>query len=219
VLAHEVGHYKRGHILKGLGLSLLSSFVLFYLLWLVASSPEVALALGFASHSVHAGLTAAAWLYGPLSLALGAGAQALSRRYEYEADAYAVATTGKGRDLADALKRLSTDQLANLNPHPWKVWLEYSHPPVVERVRKILEGEKRQGPSAIGWLMEGCDTRLSPGGKQQIGGKLDFQALLSVWCSTLEFSCKLRRQRRRVFGTPLPYSKFRWRVPSCKTST
>jgi STE24 endopeptidase len=79
----------------------------------------------------------ASWFFGPLSLLLGVAAQAFSRKNEFEADAYAVATTGKGADLIEALKRLSADQLANFNPHPWKVWLEYSHPPLLQRVEAI----------------------------------------------------------------------------------
>lgn len=137
VLAHEVGHFKRGHIVKGMALSLVSSFLLFYFLSLVLGSPQVSAAFGFAEHSVHAGLTAASWLYGPFSLLLGVGAQWLSRKYEFEADAFAVKTTGERENLIEALKRLSADSLSNLNPHPWKVWLEYSHPPVTERLRLI----------------------------------------------------------------------------------
>jgi STE24 endopeptidase len=137
VLAHEVGHFKRGHVLKGLALSLISSFVLFYLLSLVLHSEAVSRAFGFTTLTVYGGLTAAAWLYGPLSLVLGAAGQALSRRYEFEADAFAVRTTGAAQDMISALKRLSADHLADLNPHPWKVFLEYSHPPVLERVRAI----------------------------------------------------------------------------------
>jgi STE24 endopeptidase len=137
VLAHEVGHFKRGHILKGLGLSLASSFVLFYLLSLVLQSSAVSEAFGFLTPSVYGGLTAAAWLYGPLSLLLEVFTQALSRKYEFQADAFSVETTGAAQAMIDALKRLSTDHLADLNPHPWKVFLEYSHPPVLERVREI----------------------------------------------------------------------------------
>lgn len=63
--------------------------------------------------------------------------QSLSRKYEYEADEFAVRTYGNGAALAGALKRLSTESLSNLNPHPWKVWLEYSHPPVTARLKAI----------------------------------------------------------------------------------
>lgn len=137
VLAHEVGHFKKGHIVQSLGVSILSSLVLLFLLSRFLLHPEISLALGFEQHSVHSGLTVASWFFGPLSLLLGVAAQAFSRKNEFEADAYAVATTGKGEDLIEALKRLSADQLANLSPHPWKVWLEYSHPPLLRRVEAI----------------------------------------------------------------------------------
>lgn len=137
VLAHEVGHFKKGHIVKSLGVSILSSLVLLFLLSRLLLNPEISLALGFQQHSVHSGLTVASWFFGPLSLLLGIAVQAFSRKNEFEADAYAVATTGKGADLIEALKRLSADQLANFNPHPWKVWLEYSHPPLLQRVEAI----------------------------------------------------------------------------------
>jgi STE24 endopeptidase len=137
VLAHEVGHFKKGHIVKGLILSFVSSLVLLFLLSRLALSQEIVAAFGFGQYSIQAGLTAAAWFFGPISLVLGVGAQALSRKNEFEADAFAVETTGKGEDLAEALKRLSADQLANFHPHPWKVWLEYSHPPLSQRVRAI----------------------------------------------------------------------------------
>lgn len=137
VLAHEVGHFKKGHILKGLLISISSSFVLIFLLSRALLYPEISLALGFPAHSVHSGLTVASWFFGPLSLVLGVAAQAFSRKNEFEADAFAVETTGRGEDLIEALKRLSADQLANFNPHPWKVWLEYSHPPLLQRVEAI----------------------------------------------------------------------------------
>jgi STE24 endopeptidase len=137
VLAHEVGHFKKGHILKSLALSIISTFVMLFLLSRFLLNPEISLALGFPTHSVHSGLTVASWFFGPISLLIGIAAQAFSRKNEFEADAFAVATTGKGADLIEALKRLSADQLANFNPHPWKVWLEYSHPPLLQRVEAI----------------------------------------------------------------------------------
>lgn len=137
VLAHEVGHFKRGHIPRMITASLVSLFVLFFLLSLVLNSPAATAAVGFAHHSVHAGLVVAFWLYGPLSLVLGLLTQRLSRKHEFEADEYAARTTGAGPELAMALKRLSAESLSNLDPHPWKVWLEYSHPPVIQRIRRL----------------------------------------------------------------------------------
>lgn len=139
VLAHEVGHFKRKHILKLVGISLTTSFALFYALSLLVRNETIAYALGFPAPSLTAGFTAAILLYGPLSLVLDLLANALSRKFEFEADAFAARTAGGGATLAQALKRLSADNLSSLNPHKLSIWLEYSHPPVVERVRALKD--------------------------------------------------------------------------------
>lgn len=137
VLAHEVGHFKLGHIKKQMLLSFVVSFLLFFLLGKVLHSERAAIALGFSEWKVHAGLLGAFLLYSPFSLILGAFTSAISRRFEFEADAFAVRTTGSAHPLIDALKKLSKENLSNLSPHPWKVKLEYSHPPLVERLRAL----------------------------------------------------------------------------------
>ncbi len=138
VLAHEVGHFKKKHILRQLGLSLVSSFLLFWLFSRILSSDDPAMRFGFVGPSVHAAFTIAFWFYAPFSLLSGLMMQGLSRKFEFEADAYARETTGDAPALAEALKRLSVESLSNLNPHPWKVFLDYSHPPVIQRVRALL---------------------------------------------------------------------------------
>lgn len=137
VLAHEVGHFKRGHVPKMLGVSLLSSLALFYALSWAIALPAASIAFGFAEHSLHAGLTVAFWVYSPLSTLMEVLVQGLSRKHEFEADAFAAETTGEAHSLAEGLKRLSAGHLANLDPHPLKVFLEYSHPPVLQRVRAL----------------------------------------------------------------------------------
>jgi STE24 endopeptidase len=141
VLAHEVGHFKRGHILKQIALSFLVFFGMFWLLSLVLGNrEEVAALMGFGAPSLEASLTVAVLLYAPLGLLVGLIFQVLSRKYEFEADAYARETTGEGAALVEALKRLSVDSLSNLNPHPWKVFLDYSHPPVTRRIAALRSG-------------------------------------------------------------------------------
>ncbi len=93
-------------------------------------------AFGVDSPSVYAGVIFVSILLRPLSLILSVGGAALSRRHERQADRFAVATTGRGDLLASGLKRLSKDNLTNLTPHPFYVFLEYSHPPTLERVRR-----------------------------------------------------------------------------------
>jgi len=140
VVAHEIGHYKRGHILKGLVLSILQAGAVFWLLSLFLHRVALFQAFGIETPSVHAGLVFFSLLYAPLELVLSLAMQAFSRRNEFEADAWARETTGQPERLASALKRLSADSLSNLTPHPLYVALHHSHPPLVERVRALGAG-------------------------------------------------------------------------------
>ncbi|MGE4233944.1 MAG: M48 family metallopeptidase [Bacteriovoracia bacterium] len=137
ILAHEIGHYKRGHIFKQLTLSISTSLLLFFFLSKVIYNEEVFEAFHVEQMSVYAGLVFAGLLYSPVSSILGLFSLYLSRLYEFEADAYASATTHKPEDLVSGLKRLSVDSLSNLSPHPVKVFLEYTHPPVLDRVAAL----------------------------------------------------------------------------------
>ena len=137
VLAHEVGHYKRGHIPKMLTFAVLHFGVLFYLLSLVLASPELQRAFYVEQPSVAAGLVFFGLLYTPVELVLSVLLNALSRRHEYQADRFAAETTGDGALLVGALKRLAIENLSNLTPHPMVVALEASHPPVVHRIRAL----------------------------------------------------------------------------------
>jgi STE24 endopeptidase len=142
VLAHEVGHFKRKHILKSIAVSLLTTFLLFFLFSRILASNSLAASFGFSHPSVEAAFTIAYWFYAPFSLWAALLAHALSRKFEFEADAYARETTRDPASLVSALKKLSVESLSNLNPHPWKVFLDYSHPPVTQRLRKLLEGSR-----------------------------------------------------------------------------
>ncbi|NOT30607.1 MAG: M48 family metallopeptidase [Planctomycetes bacterium] len=137
VVAHEIGHYKRGHIKQGLALGILQAGVVFYLLSLFLGQAGLFRAFGVEQASVHAGLVFFSLLYTPLALLLSLGMQAFSRRNEFEADAFARATTGDSERLARALERIAADSLSNLTPHPLYVALHHSHPPLVERLRAL----------------------------------------------------------------------------------
>jgi STE24 endopeptidase len=137
VVAHEIGHYRRGHVQWGLAIALAHAGVLFFLLSLVAETPSLLAAFGIDRPSVHAGLVVFAVLVTPLELPLSLALNALSRRHERAADRFATDAVGSGRDLARGLRRLAADTLTNLTPHPWYVALHHSHPPVVERVRAL----------------------------------------------------------------------------------
>jgi len=141
VLAHEIGHWRLRHILKGLIVGIVKMGVLLGLLSIAVRWQPLFEAFGVDQVSVHAGLVFFLLLYTPVSLALSVGINQLSRRHEFEADAFAATTTGKPESLIQALKKLSRDNLSNLTPHPLTVFLEHSHPPVLERVR-TLKGMK-----------------------------------------------------------------------------
>ena len=137
VLAHEIGHYKRKHILQGMVIGILHSGILFFLLSVFLGSPGLYQAFRLSQTSVYTGLLFFGLLYTPVELLLSVALNALSRRNEYEADRFAAATTGDPASLTGALKRLSTDNLSNLTPHPFYVFLNYSHPPLLARLRAI----------------------------------------------------------------------------------
>jgi STE24 endopeptidase len=137
VVAHEIGHYKKGHILQGLALSILQAGAVFYLLSIVLARPGLYEAFGLEQPSVYAGLLFFSLLYAPIDLVLSYLMQAFSRRNEFQADAWARTTTGEPERLVSALKRLSADSLSNLTPHPLYVKLHHSHPPLVERIRAL----------------------------------------------------------------------------------
>ncbi|NCC50759.1 MAG: M48 family peptidase [Spartobacteria bacterium] len=143
VLAHEVGHYRHGHIRKQILISLASSALMFYILSIFITRPGLYQAFGLemtpigGAPPIYAGMVFFGFLYAPISMVLGIITSFLSRKYEYEADAFAARTIPQREDMITALKKLSVDNLSNLSPHPLKVFLDYSHPPVLERIRAI----------------------------------------------------------------------------------
>lgn len=137
VLAHEIGHCKRGHIKKSIVISLASSLLMFFILSLFISKQGLYAAFGIEGTPLYAGLIFFGFLYAPISMLLGIGNSILSRKHEFEADAFAAETTKEPVALIDALKKLSVDNLSNLTPHPLKVFLQYSHPPVLERIKAL----------------------------------------------------------------------------------
>ncbi len=137
VVAHEVGHCKLGHIHRMLGFGILRTGLTFLLLSFVLTYPPLFNAFGMDRMSTHAGIVFFSFLYTPLSLLLGMCANSRSRAHEFEADAFAARTTKKAETLASALITLSITNLSNLTPHPFTVFLHHSHPPVVERIRRL----------------------------------------------------------------------------------
>ncbi len=140
IVAHETGHYKKHHLPVITALSILQTGVMFYLLSWFISWPPLFDAFFVAQPSVYAGLVLFGLLYTVIDFFLGPILLYVSRRHEYAADRFAVETTGNPDAMAAALKRLSRDNLVNLTPHPFYVFLHYSHPPVKERLKVIGPG-------------------------------------------------------------------------------
>lgn len=137
VLAHEMGHYKKRHILKSMIISILTTGLMFYILSLFINNRDLFAAFRMQEMSIYASLLFFAFLYAPIEMILSVFGNMLSRRNEYEADSYSVKTYKKPLSMIAALKKLSVENLSNLTPHPLKVFLSYSHPPVLERIRAI----------------------------------------------------------------------------------
>ncbi len=136
VLAHEVGHFKKKHIVWGYVLSVLQIVFTLFVLSLMIFNENISLALGGSQLAIHLNLLAFGILFSPISGITGLLMNMYSRKNEYEADAYAKETFDGGA-LVVALKRLSVDSLSNLYPHPWYVFFHYSHPPLLKRLEAL----------------------------------------------------------------------------------
>jgi STE24 endopeptidase len=136
VIAHEIGHYKKNHIIFNLLFSFLQTGIMLYILSLFVYQPVFSEALGISNHSFHIGLIAFSILYTPISEIFSLIFNLFSRKFEYQADEYAKKTFD-GKYLIEALKTLSKDSLSNLTPHPKYVWWHYSHPTLFERITRL----------------------------------------------------------------------------------
>lgn len=137
IVAHEVGHYKRKHIVQSMILGILQSGAMFFLLSLFLNNKQLFAAFHVTELSVYAGLVFFFMLYSPISEILGIAMNIISRKNEFEADEFAGKTTENPSFMISALKKLSSDNLSNLTPHPLFVFLNYSHPPVLDRIRAL----------------------------------------------------------------------------------
>ena len=136
VLAHEVGHFKKKHIVLGMVISVIQVGLMLFVLGQFVFSESISLALGGDSMAVELNIIGFAMLFSPISTVLGIGMNWLSRKNEFEADEFAKITFA-GVPLAQALKTLSVKSLSNINPHPWYVFVNYSHPPLLERLARL----------------------------------------------------------------------------------
>ncbi len=136
VIAHEIGHYKKNHIIFNLFFSIIQTGIMLYILSLFIYMPVFSEALGIDNHSFHIGLITFSILFTPISEISSLIFNLFSRKFEYEADEFAKKTYD-GKYLIEALKVLSKDSLSNLTPHPKYVWWHYSHPTLLQRVVRL----------------------------------------------------------------------------------
>jgi STE24 endopeptidase len=133
VLAHEIGHFKKRHIVQRLVAAVVQLAVLFLCMGLVLTNAGLAEAFGLKGPTLWLGFVFFMILFEPVQLLIGIAGNVWSRRHEFEADEYAASVTGG----PEALKRLARDSLSNLTPHPLYVFLHYSHPPMLERLAAL----------------------------------------------------------------------------------
>lgn len=140
VLAHEIGHYKKKHVIKGIAVSILHTGVMFYLLSFFLRERGLFDAFYMKDISVYGGLIFFGMLVTPIEFILSLGLNVISRKHEFEADRWASETTSHPESLVSALKKLSAHNLSHLTPHPVYVFWHYSHPPVLQRIRALRQG-------------------------------------------------------------------------------
>jgi STE24 endopeptidase len=146
VLAHEMGHLKKGHVWKQILIFGGATLVLLFAASQLMQWEVLYRAFGFSVSPAYAGLFLAGVLWEPVGFFLSPLSMALSRRFEREADRFAHTTSAGSVPLVRALKKMARDNLANLRPHPLYVRFHYSHPPLLERIRTL---ESLDGPGTF----------------------------------------------------------------------
>ncbi len=144
VLAHEIGHWKKKHILKQLAFMVLASLILFYLVYMIVSWPPLYRAFGMIQTPVYAGLFLISLYLAAGGFFLSPAGSTITRHFEREADRMAFDLIGTAKPMVSALKRLAKDNLSNLHPHPWYVRFYYSHPPLTERIECLQAMEYKK---------------------------------------------------------------------------
>jgi STE24 endopeptidase len=137
IVAHEIGHLKKNHIKKQIIITAVVSLFLFYITSKLIISPLMYTSFGFQSISLYAGLFLVGVIWEPVSFFLSPFGMAISRKFEREADLYALRALKTAKPLSMALKKMAAQNLANLQPHPLYVLLNYSHPPFIERIEHL----------------------------------------------------------------------------------
>ena len=137
IIAHEVGHYKLKHIYSGIILSSIQSGIMLFILSLFINNEQLFSVFYMDNLSVYASLVFFTMLYSPISMIVGVFFSIISRKNEFSADAYSAETAKLPESLITGLKKLSKENLSNLTPHWLNVFLNYSHPPVLDRINAL----------------------------------------------------------------------------------
>ena len=137
VVAHEAGHYKKKHIFFGMILSIIQTGLMLFLFNFIINEVALYKVFGVSEPSIYTGLVFFGLLFTPINMILSLISLSISRKNEFEADQYALDTTNNPQALISMLKGLASDNLSHLTPHPFTVFLQYTHPPIYERVKKI----------------------------------------------------------------------------------
>jgi len=145
VLAHEAGHWKKRHVPKQILVLEILSLAGFYGIAKILDIPLIYQTFGFSQPVAYVGVFLVTTLFSPLLYFAEPLGTALSRRFEREADDYALLLTRDAKSMVEALKRLASDNLSNLTPHPLYAWFYYSHPPFLERIQRLQESRQAPG--------------------------------------------------------------------------
>ena len=141
IIAHEVGHYKKHHNIKGIVIGILQTGLLFYLLSQFINNELLFAVFKMQNLSIYASLLFFSILYSPIDLCISVFSNYMSRKHEFEADNFAKESIGTSDFLIEGLKKLTVSNLGNLTPHPFTVILNYSHPPVIQRINALKKNE------------------------------------------------------------------------------
>lgn len=139
VLAHEIGHYKGKHILKRMVFMACRTFVILIIFSLFKDNHKIISAIGMKYASIYSSMLVFSLFFSPISIIMSLVTNTFSRRDEYYADKYAIKSYGKPEVFIKALKKITVSNMNNLTPHPVKVAFDYSHPPIIERLRRIKD--------------------------------------------------------------------------------
>ena len=141
IIAHEIGHYKKKHNIKGIIMGVIQTGIMFFLLSLFLNNESLFTAFKMENVSIYASLLFFSILYSPIELIMSFVGNAISRKHEFEADDFAKTSIGTGKFLIEGLKKLTVTNLGNLTPHALTVWLSYSHPPVLSRIKALKKSD------------------------------------------------------------------------------